>query len=215
MLGGKLVLLHVLRRRIADLFVPLNLDDENAVALLDEEVRAEFPALWVFAFLPGILDGVEANWRILQPGVYNLCVVPLAERTHEPALGHGIRNDQVGRCLEVTAITNLLPPSPKIPIRVFNFPEELSLLFFQSGFATWRVEHRLGATAQFGCATAFPLSFTRVQGDKHLGQEFVNHSLGRFAPQRAQYLQKPLPVLARNFPGRDVPRAAGAHRFGF
>ena len=69
MLDGKLVLLHVLRRRIADLFVPLNLDDENAVALLDEEVRAEFPALWVFAFLPGIFDGVEADRRILQPRV--------------------------------------------------------------------------------------------------------------------------------------------------
>jgi hypothetical protein len=59
MLDGKFVLFHVFRRRITDLLVSLNLDDKNAVALLDEEVGAEFPALWVFAFLPGILDGVE------------------------------------------------------------------------------------------------------------------------------------------------------------
>ena len=104
MLDGKLVLLHVFRRRIADLFVPLNLDDANAVTLLDEEVWAEFPALWVFAFLPGILDGVEADRRILQPSVHGLRVVSLTECTHEPALGHGIRNDQVGRCLEVTRV---------------------------------------------------------------------------------------------------------------
>ena len=59
MLDSKLVFLHVLRRRITDLFVSLNLDDENAVALLDEEVGAEFSALWVFAFLPCILDWME------------------------------------------------------------------------------------------------------------------------------------------------------------
>src|SRR4030095_4865034 len=92
MLGGKLVFLHILRRRIAYLFVSLNLDDENAVTLLDEEVGAEFAALWMFAFLPGILDGVEADWRILQPGVHGLRVVSLAERTHKPALGHSIRS---------------------------------------------------------------------------------------------------------------------------
>src|SRR5262245_47254987 len=109
MLDGKFVLFHVLRRRVTYLFVPLNLDNENVVALLDEEVWAEFAALGVFAFLPGILDRVEADWRILQPGVHDLCVVPLAERTHESALRHGIRNDQVSRCLEVTVITNLLP----------------------------------------------------------------------------------------------------------
>ena len=68
MLDGKLVLLHVFRRRIADLFVSLNLDDENAVALLDEEVGAEFPALWVFAFLPGILD-IIANKFLSLPAV--------------------------------------------------------------------------------------------------------------------------------------------------
>src|SRR2546430_17542583 len=100
MLDSKLVFLHVLRRRITDLFVSLNLDDENVVTLLDEEVGAEFAALWMFAFLPGILDGVEADWRILQPGVHDLRVVPLAECTHERALGPGIRDDQVGRRLE-------------------------------------------------------------------------------------------------------------------
>src|SRR2546426_641934 len=130
MFDGKLVFLRVFRRRITDLLVSLNLDNENAVALLDEEIGAEFPALWVFAFLPGILDRVEADWRILQPSVHDLRVVPSAERTREPALGHGIRNDQVGRCPEVTAITNLLPASSEIPVRVFDFPEELSLLFF-------------------------------------------------------------------------------------
>src|SRR4030095_11093660 len=97
MLGGKLVFLHILRRRIAYLFVSLNLDDENAVTLLDEEVGAEFAALWMFAFLPGILDGVEADWRILQPGVHNLRVVPLTERTDESALRRGISNDEVCR----------------------------------------------------------------------------------------------------------------------
>src|SRR5215475_2079886 len=137
MLDGKLVLLHVLRRRIADLFVPLNLDDENAVSLLDEEVRAEFPALGGAAFLPGIFDRVEADWRILQPCVHNLRVIPLAERTHEPALRRGIRNDQIGRRLEVTAIVYKLSASQKISIRVFDFPEKFSLLFFQSGFAAW------------------------------------------------------------------------------
>jgi hypothetical protein len=134
MLDGKLVLLDVLRRRIADLFVSLNLDDENVVPLLDEEVGAEFAALWMCAFLSGILDGVEADWRILQPGVYGLHMVLLAERTHKPALGHGICYDRVGRCLKVTAIANLLPASPKISIRVFNFPEELSLFFCQGEF---------------------------------------------------------------------------------
>ena len=69
MFEGKLVLLHVFRRRIADLFVSLHLDNENALALLDEEVGAEFSALWVFAFLPGVFDGVEADRRILQPSV--------------------------------------------------------------------------------------------------------------------------------------------------
>src|SRR5262249_8779453 len=200
MLDGKLVLFYVLRRRFAYLFVPLNLDDENSVALLDEEVGAEFPALGGAIFLPGIFDRVEADWRILQPCVHDLRVIPLAERTDEPALRRGIRNDQIGRRLEVTAIVYKLPASQKISIRVFDFPEELSLLFFQRGFAAWCVEHRLGAMAQFSRATAFRLSFTRVQGDEHLGQEFVNYSLGRLAPQRAQCLQKPLSVLVRNSP---------------
>jgi hypothetical protein len=75
MLDSKLVFLYVLRRRIANLFVSLNLDDENAVTLLDEEVGAEFAALWMFAFLLGILNGVEADWRILQPSVYDFRVV--------------------------------------------------------------------------------------------------------------------------------------------
>jgi len=85
--------------------------------LLDEEVGAELAALWMFAFLPGILDDIEANWRILQPSVHGLRMVSLTERTYESTLGHGIRNDQIGRCLAVTAITNLLPASPKISIR--------------------------------------------------------------------------------------------------
>jgi hypothetical protein len=38
MLDSKLVFLHVLRRRIADLFISLNLDDENMVALLLADV---------------------------------------------------------------------------------------------------------------------------------------------------------------------------------
>src|SRR5712691_7275232 len=37
MLDGKLVLLHIFGRRPADLLVSLNLDNENAVALLDEQ----------------------------------------------------------------------------------------------------------------------------------------------------------------------------------
>jgi len=87
MFGGKLVLLHVLRRRIIDLFVSLDLDNENAVASLDEEIRTEFSTLWVFAFLPGGFDGVETHRRILQPSVDPLRVVSVAKHTHEPALG--------------------------------------------------------------------------------------------------------------------------------
>ena len=130
MRGGKVVLLDILRRRITDLFIPLDLDHENTVALLDEEVRAESPTLWVFAFFSCVFDGVKTDRRILQLRVHDLRIVSLAEGTHEPALGHSIRYGQVGRRLEVTPIANLLPPSPEISVRVFNFPEEFSLLIF-------------------------------------------------------------------------------------
>src|SRR4030095_13527576 len=116
MLDSKIVFHKSRRRRITDLFISLNLDNENAVALLDEEVGAEFAALWVFAFLPGIFDSVEAHGRILQPRIYKRCVVALAEHTHEPALGYSICNDQVSRCLEVTAVANQPPASPEITI---------------------------------------------------------------------------------------------------
>src|SRR6266516_4880324 len=123
--------------------------------------------------------------------------------THERALGPGIRDDQVGRRLEVTVIANQLPATQEIAVRVFDFPVELSLLIFQGGCAAWRVEHRLAATTQFSRATAFRLSCARVQGDECLGREFVDHPLGRLAPQRAQSLQKLLPVLVRDSPCLD------------
>ena len=59
------VLFDVVGGRVFDFFVALDLDNKDMVALLDEKVRAKFPALRCVPFLPSILDPVEANGRIL------------------------------------------------------------------------------------------------------------------------------------------------------
>ena len=64
------VLLDVVCGWVSYFLITLDLDNEDLVALLDEEVGAELTALWLVTLLPRILDPVEANGRALQPSIY-------------------------------------------------------------------------------------------------------------------------------------------------
>jgi hypothetical protein len=76
MRDSKLMLLHILRRRIADLLISLDFDDENAIALLDEEVGAEWKSTTV-------LLSSYAFWRFSAMMRWNSALIAMAPPSGE------------------------------------------------------------------------------------------------------------------------------------
>src|SRR5947208_3437716 len=98
------VLLDAVRRRVGDFLVAFDFDNLNGVGLFDEKVGAELATLGVLAFLPGVLDGVEANICVLKPSVDLHRILARDKLPDEFAFWLRVGDDEIGRSLEIGGV---------------------------------------------------------------------------------------------------------------